>query len=308
MSLERKREDDKVEWVTTLKRAITYMEDNMLHNIKVNDVAKEVNISEFYLQKGFQIMTGYSISEYIRNRRLYLAALDLVSTSDKIIDLADKYGYETPESFTKAFNRYHGFTPSYLRRTKIPIKPFLPIKISIVIQGGENMDYSIEKMNGFKVIGYSKWFDYETSYKEIPKFWQDVFCKKVQNLLEKPAPETLEEETIINCKIGEFGVCIDEGQEGKFRYMIAGTYTEGEIPEGMDVFELPDLEWAKFKCVGPTPGALQSVNTKVFQEWLPGNAEFDIAFPANVEWYSAEGNTSDIDYESAVWVPVKRKK
>lgn len=81
-----------------------------------------------------------------------------------------------------------------------------------------------------------------------------------------------------------------------------------EVPDGMTVYEFPDMEWVKFRCVGPMPGALQSVNTKIFKEWLPGNAEFEIAMGANIEWYSAEGNTTDVDYESGIWVPVKRKQ
>lgn len=296
-----------MEWVISLKHAITYMEENMLSNIRTQDVAAEVNMSELYLQKGFQIMTGYSISEYIRNRRLYLAALEIISSKEKIIDLADKYCYETPESFTKAFTRYHGFTPTHLRKTKTPIKPFLPIKISVVIQGGDNMDFTVEKMDGFKVVGFEKCFRYETAQIEIPKFWSEIFCKKVEKLLKKSKPETLEEELIVTCHIGEYGVCIDGEEEGKFRYIIGGRYTDEEIPEGMCIYEFPDLEWAKFKSIGPTPGAIQAVNKKVFQEWLPGNNEFDIAFPANIEWYSGEGDTTSIDYESAVWVPVRRK-
>ena len=96
------------------------------------------------------------------------------------------------------------------------------------------------------------------------------------------------------------------GDQGKFRYLIAGKYTEGEVPEGMTVYEFPDMEWAKFRCTGPMPGALQSVNTKIFQEWLPNNQEYEIAMGANIEWYS-NGDMSSIDYESGIWIPVKRK-
>ena len=102
-------------------------------------------------------------------------------------------------------------------------------------------------------------------------------------------------------------MCIDDIGGGKFRYIIAGEYKGGDVPEGMTVYEFPETQWAKFKCVGPMPGALQSVNTRIFREWLPGNPDFDIAFGANIEWYS-EGDGSAADYESAIWVPVKRKK
>ena len=125
--------------------------------------------------------------------------------------------------------------------------------------------------------------------------------------MEKGKPNGKVEETICNCCVGEYGVCIDDtGKEGKFRYLIAGSYTEGEVPEGMSVYEFPGLEWAKFSCKGPMPEALQTINTKIFQEWLPGNEEYEIAMGTNIEWYS-KGDTTDVDYESAIWLPIKRK-
>lgn len=297
-----------MEWITSIKKSINYMEKHLLDEISMEDVAKHVNISSFYLQKGFQLITGVSMSEYIRKRRLYMAALDLMSGDDKIIEIAFKYGYETPESFTKAFTRFHGITPSGLKSEKTAIKTFLPIKISIVIQGGNEMDYVVEKMKGFKVIGYEREFTFDNGYDNIPKFWCEIFKEKVEPIFQKEKPETEEEEAISNCKIGEFGICIDDiGEYGKFRYMIAGIYTEGKVPDGMVVYEIPELEWAKFKCVGPNPGAIQSVNTKIFKEWLPGNDSYEIAMGLNLEWYSQKGNQTDSDYESSIWLPVKRK-
>ena len=157
------------------------------------------------------------------------------------------------------------------------------------------------------MIGFEKDFGFDNSYKEISEFWNEWSAKYCQPLMTKEKPETEIEETICNCCVGEFGVCIDDmGDQGKFRYLIAGKYTEGEVPEGMTVYEFPDMEWAKFRCTGPMPGALQSVNTKIFQEWLPNNQEYEIAMGANIEWYS-NGDMSSIDYESGIWIPVKRK-
>ena len=89
-------------------------------------------------------------------------------------------------------------------------------------------------------------------------------------------------------------------------YWIAGEYTGGDVPEGMTVCELPAMEWAKFRCKGPLPGALQAVNTRIFSEWLPGNTEYELAHEANIEWY-APGDPQDAGYESDIWVPVKLK-
>lgn len=296
-----------MEWTETIRTSIEYMEHHLLDQIIAEDVAKEVQVSSFYLQKGFKFMTGYSIAEYIRNRRLYLAALDVLSGKDKIIEIAYKYWYDTPESFTKAFTRFHGLSPMQLKKTPSSMNVFLPLKISIIIQGGNDMDYVVEKMKGFKIIGFEKVFSFDSSYEEIPKFW-DEFCEKYcgPQLMKNQSKGAIEE-TICNCCVGEFGVCIDDtGKEGTFRYLIAGTYTEGEVPEGMVTYEFPDMEWAKFTCKGPMPGALQSVNTKVFKEWLPGNHDYEITMGANIEWYS-KGDPQSVDYESGIWIPVKTK-
>lgn len=233
-----------------------------------------------------------------------MSALDVLSGNEKVIDIALKYGYDTPESFTKAFRRFHGASPLQIKNDAHLIKPFLPLNIKITIQGGSNMDYSVEKMNGFKVIGFEKMFEMETAYAEIPKFWDEINQTYTMPLWNGKKVETELEKAICDNCIGEFGVCVDDtGRDGKFRYLIAGTYKGGDVPEGLKVFEFPDLEWAKFRCVGAMPGALQSVNTKIFNEWLPGNPDYKIAFGANIEWYSS-GDPSSADYESGIWIPV----
>lgn len=296
-----------MEWTGILKSAISYMEEHLLEDIHAGDVAEKVHISPFYLQKGFRIMTGYSIGEYIRYRRLYLAALEVLSGTEKVIDLAYKYGYDTPESFTKAFSRFHGVSPAQLKQDAKNITPFLPLKIIVKVQGGTDMDVNMEKMKSFQVIGLEREFSFEDSYQKIPEFWGEFRDAYLEPLWAKGTPETEMEKVICECCIGEYGICIDDlGKEGKFRYLIAGTYQGGPVPEGMTLYEFPDMEWAKFRCTGPMPGALQSVNTKVFREWLPGNEEYEIAIGANIEWY-AKGDTSALDYESGIWIPVKKK-
>ncbi len=297
-----------MEWLSCIKGAIDYMENNLLTVEGPEEVAEHLNISTLYLQKGFQIITGYNIGEYIRNRRLYLAAVRLADGKDKIIDVALEYGYETPESFTKAFTRFHGVTPSEIRKDRTHIKTFLPLQVHIMVQGGYDMDFVVEKMAAFKVIGFSKEFLFDTSYKEIPKFWDEVTEKYGKNLLEGNAPANELEQVLYDNRIGEFGVCIDDiGKEGKFRYMIAGRYIGGDVPKGMELYEIPATLWAKFKCVGAMPAAMQTVNTQIWNEWLPGNREYEWDGKFNVEWYSNLGNMEDADYQSAIWIPVKSK-
>ena len=297
-----------MEWLTSIRTAIEYMEEHLTDNISAQDVADRVYLSPFFLQKGFSLMTGYGIGEYIRNRRLYRAALDLKETDDKVIDIALRYGYETPESFTKAFSRFHGATPSQVRGGAA-INTFLPLMIKLSIQGGNQMDYKITPMFPFKVIGFQKVFDNETSYTEIPKFWDEICEKYAYNVYAGNAPANPYEQALVDNCIGEYGVCIDDIGGGKFRYLVAGKYTGGDVPEGMVVYEFPRSDWAVFNCIGPIPDALQSVNTRIFREWLPGKPEYELCGNASVEWYDCvNGEKTDPDYHSAIWVPVKRKE
>ena len=296
-----------MEWLTSIRKAIDYMEDHLQDDISAQDVAKEVFLSPYFLQKGFSLMTGYGIGEYLRNRRMYEAALDLQKTDEKVIDIAYRYAYDTPESFTKAFTRFHGGTPSQVRSGQMPVKVFLPLKININIQGGNQMDVKITTMFPFKVIGFQKIFEGETAYEEIPKYWDEICEKYANNVYAGNAPANPCEQAIIDNCIGEYGICIDDIGEGKFRYLIAGKYTGGEVPEGMVLYEFPKSDWAIFNCIGALPEALQSVNTQIFKEWLPGNPEYELDGNANVEWYDCTGEQSDPDYHSAIWIPVRKK-
>ena len=229
-------------------------------------------------------------------------------TGERVIDIALKYGYETPESFARAFVRFHGATPTQVREGAA-IRPFLPLTILLSIQGGSQMDYKITPMFPFKVIGFQRAFDYETSYAEIPRFWDEICEKYANNVYAGNAPANPYEQALVDNCIGEYGVCIDDMDGGKFRYLIAGKYTGGPVPEGMVLYEFPRGEWAVFNCVGPNPQTLQSVNTRIFREWLPGNPDYELSGTATVEWYDCiNGEPTDPDYHSAIWVPVKRRK
>ncbi len=293
-----------MEWTECLRGAIAYMERNLLENIGPGDIAECVHVSPFYLQHGFRMVTGYTLGEYLRGRRLYLAALDALQGDVPIGELAYKYGYDTPESFTKAFTRFHGVAPTKVRGNSRAIKPFLPLTVKIEIQGGNEMDYKIEKMDDFTLIGFVRQFEHENSYGAIPKFWDEVM--EMEAPLFQHGPQNPVEKAICDHKIGEFGVCFGGFEPGRFFYMIAGIYQGGPIPVGLTTVHVPASQWAKFRCAGPLPGSLQSVNTKVFSEWLPGNNQYELSLDLNLEWYSME-DCSSPDYESGIWLPVKPK-
>ena len=143
-------------WLEAITSSIKYMEEHLTDDITAEQVAQEVNISPLYFQKGFSILCDISVSEYIRNRRLSLAGRDLRTGDCKVIDAALKYGYDSPDSFTKAFTRFHGITPVQAKLGEGELKEFLPLKLHVSMKGGFDMECKIIKKAAFTVIGSAK--------------------------------------------------------------------------------------------------------------------------------------------------------
>lgn len=285
-----------MEWTNAIQSAINFMEQHITENISAEDVANHVHISSFYFQKGFRMLCGFSVIEYIRNRRLALAGGDLATTDIKIIDIAMKYGYDSPDSFTKAFTRFHGISPTMVRKEDVMIKTFAPLKLEISLKGGYFMNYKIIDKESFTVLGVSKEFNYENCKQEIPLFWQRHY-----------------EEGNGKYVCGMFGINIDEKMgNDSFEYLIADLYdSKMEIPEGFVTRTIPAFTWAVFSCVGPMPTALQDVSTKIFSEWLPALKEYEFAAGYCVEMYDAPdkypNGTQDENYHTEIWIPIQKK-
>lgn len=300
-----------MDWMELLTKAIDYMEQHLLEDIDAQQIAGQVNVSAFYFQKGFKIMTGYTIGEYVRYRRLYLAALELLSGGEKIIDLSFKYGYESPESFSKAFSRFHGIAPVLLRQQPHMLRTFLPLSVQITVKGGAKLDYSVEDRPSFRVIGMERLFTYADSYGKIPKFWEEFkhTCASGEASSPSEGHSLFRGGHILppECRgLGRYGISVEiPGDSRWFRYLIAGDYEEEPIAEGFRILEIPACTWARFRCTGPLPGAFQAVNTRVFREWLPGNGEYTAAAGINLELYTP-GSPTDEHYRSELWIPVRK--
>lgn len=130
-----------MDWVTVIASALGYIEEHITdETLGAERVAQKASISPFYFQRGFAMLCGFTVSEYIRMRRLALAGNDLAGTDDKVIDIALKYGYDSPDSFTKAFTRFHGVTPAAALKDGALLKSFAPLKIKFSLEGGYLMD------------------------------------------------------------------------------------------------------------------------------------------------------------------------
>lgn len=283
-------------WMETIGDAVQYIEQHITEEISADEIARQVNVSPFYFQKGFAMLCGFTLGEYIRNRRLALAGNEIATGEEKVIDIALKYGYDSPDSFTKAFTRFHGVTPAKARRDSVMLKSFAPLKISFLLEGGYLMDYKIEKKEAFTVIARAKTFPYEGAKELVPRFWQEH--------IKNGGAKTV---------MGMFGINIDEEMGGNtFEYLIADLCEpEREAPNGYVKRTVPSFTWAVFPCRGPMPVALQDVNTKIYTEWLPALKDYEFAAGYCVEMYSDPSKykkgTLDEDYYSEIWIPVKQK-
>ncbi|NLD19872.1 MAG: AraC family transcriptional regulator [Clostridiales bacterium] len=283
-----------MEWMESISQSIEYIEKNITKDVSVEDVARHINVSTFYFQKGFGMLCGLTVAEYIRNRRLALAGSELAAGGKKVIDVAMKYGYDSPDSFAKAFYRFHGFTPSMVQKGDVMLKSFAPLKIKVSLEGGYLMDYKITKKDAFTVLGASKRFKYEDAKQEIPKFWQEHYANGNGKHV-----------------CGMFGINIDESMGNEeFEYLIADMYDPiTDIPEGFVTKTIPAFTWAVFPCRGPMPVALQDVNTKIFSEWLPALKDYEFAAGYCIEMYDLPDKypkgTQDENYYCEIWIPVQ---
>lgn len=275
-------------WIEGIQDAIEYIEENLTEELNIQDIADKAYVSAFHFQRIFNVLCGFTVGEYIRNRRLSLAAEELSRSDAKVIELAIKYGYDSPDSFTRAFTKFHGISPSAAKLKGAKLKSFARLKIKLILEGGTMLEYKIVEKAQFTVMGRSRRFNTDTSYEEVPKFWL----------------EHLQSEEHKNV-CGVFGICIDV--DGKnFDYLIADNYEPWkEIPAGYETRVIPAGTWAVFPCRGPLPKSLQDVNTKIWSEWLPNCKEYKLAGNYNIEMYTP----SDIyqeEYYSEIWVPVER--
>ena len=285
-----------MDWVESIHRAIRYMEDHLREELTIRDIAQQVALSPFYFQKGFAMLCGMTVGDYIRQRRLSVAGLEILTTDRKIIDIALEAGYDSPDSFTRAFARFHGVTPTALRKSGGAVRSFAPLKINITWEGGQDMDCKIMKKEAFTVLCRAKTFQYEDAAVQVPQFWAEHFRTGGGAAV-----------------CGMYGINLDESMGGsEFTYLIADNYDPAqEIPDGFTTRTIPAHTWAVFSCTGKMPQALQELNRKIFSQWLPTNTDYKIAAGINVELYSDaskfEQGTQDQDYYFEAWIPVERK-
>ena len=279
-----------MEWINVLNSSIEYIEDHLGENITISDIAGSVHISIYHFQRAFSMLTGISVGEYIRNRRLSLAGQALANESVKVLDVALEYGYESAESFSKAFERFHGISPSQARKEGTLLKSFNRMIIRISIEGGNIIKYRIEKKKSFRAVLYPEIFKMETCERDIPEKWMSYMKRESSNMV---------------CP--EMGIRIFNQKTKNFFTYGIGCHSElaGFIPEGFKIYEIPEFTWAIFSCIGPMPTSMQNMWKRIYSEWLP-QSKYRFAEEYDIEYYT-NGDIYSENYESEIWIPVLEK-
>lgn len=210
-----------MDWLDSMNKAVEYIEDNIIEKLDIEKVAKIALSSPFHFQRMYHVITGVTIAEYVRRRRLTLAAQDIIS-GEKIINVAYKYGYETPEAFTKAFRRMYGMSPSAAREPEANLKAYPKLSFHISIKGDKDMNYKIVEKESFRVVGKQTritMVDGE-NFEQVPEFWNNCMKDGSYNWICSKVG-----------KLGVLGICKDFGKD-EFNYMIGVEEIKDSIPKG----------------------------------------------------------------------------
>jgi AraC family transcriptional regulator len=295
-----------MEWSERMNSAIDYIEDNLADDIDFHEAAKRACCSTFHFQRIFFAVNGITPAEYARRRRLTLAARELISGNAKVIDIALKYGYDSPDAFTRAFRNVHGITPLAAREPGVKLVAFPRVSFHIELKGGNDMDYKIIDKPAFDVIGKSRKFTTSQgeNFVKIPQFWDEFIKNKYYESLMKLTQGKAGPVTGAD----SLGVCYfpdDRRNMEEFYYGIGVEKPGKSVPKDFDVIHIPEATWAIFESVGPMPKAIQDVTVKIFQEWFPSTG-YEHAPKPELEVY-LPGDPNSQDYRCQVWIPIIKK-
>lgn len=291
-----------MDWITGISKAIDYIEEHITEPTDYARAAKEACSSPFNFQRVFALLCGYTLGDYVRMRRLTLAGEELLSTDAKVIDVALKYGYDSPESFSRAFTRFRGVSPSAVRKGAA-IRSFSRICVKLILTGGSIMEYRIEKKQAAKIICRRREFtkpgdDYTN--REIPEFWnecgRDGSMQKLCGYIKDSAQFK-----------GLLGVCFStEMTDSGFPYGIGAEYDGESDPQDFEIVEIPAYTYAVFTVRGKMPDAFRETYRKICTEFFPQSG-YEYGNGVEIEAYPS-ADVQNPDHSCEIWIAVKPKK
>jgi AraC family transcriptional regulator len=284
-----------------MNNAIKYVEENLTNTIDAKEVARLALCSEYHFKRMFSFLAGIPLSEYIRRRRLTLAAFELKDSNVKVINIAIKYGYNSPDSFARSFQTLHGIKPSEARHNGQFLKAYPPMTFQITIQGGTEMNYRIEEKEAFSIVGIYKRVPiiFNGVNPEIAAMWQSLNMDIIHALKQLSNVEPL---GLLSASTN-----FSEGrmkEKGELDHYI-GVATTNPCPEYLTELHVPASTWAVFEAIGPFPETLQNVWGRIYSEWFPSSNYEQVAGPEML--WNADKDTTSPKFRSEIWIPVARK-
>ena len=283
-----------MEWIERLNDAVRYMEEHLTDEISYEQLGRIACCSSYHFQRMFAYMAGVPLSEYIRRRKMSLAAVDLKGGDAKVIDIAAKYGYRSPTAFNRAFQSVHGIAPSAVRNEGVSVKSFPPIAFQITVSGAAELSYRVEQKEAFRIVGLSRPLEpeIEKNFAVVPGLWQEA---AMNGTVEKLAG------MMDSAPAGILGVSVCSNEE-QWKYFLAAASTKKD--DSLEEYMVPAFTWAIFSGEGACLGAIQELERRIVTEWLPTSGyEYDSA--PDIEVY-LNPDPSDAKFE--VWIPVRQKQ
>jgi len=291
-----------MEPLQNLNQAMRYIEANLVGAIDFQKVAQLAGCSEYHFRRMFSFLAGMPLNEYIRRRRLSQAAMELQRSNSKVIDLAVKYGYDSPDSFSRAFHAVHGLMPSEARTAGAFLKAVPPMTFQLSIQGGNEMDYRIIEKPAFYITGLKKQVAlvYQGVNPEIAAMWQSLTMEDIHALKQLSNIEPL---GLLSASVN----FAESRAEGTSLDHFIGVATHTPPPDAKwQVLAVPASVWAVFTVRGTFPDALQNVWGRIYAEWFPMSA-YELAPGPEILWNEGK-DTSKPDFHSEIWIPVVAAK
>lgn len=282
-----------MEWLEKLNEALQYIEGNLDGEIKYEKAANIACCTTYHFQRMFSYIAGTPLSEYIRNRRLTKAALDL-QNGEKVIDVSIRYGYESPTAFNRAFQKIHNVSPSVAQKEGTFLKAYPPISFKITIKGVEEMEYRIVKKEEMRIVGAKALLEknVEENFNTVPMLWQEVAQSgKIMEIASLMGPDSK----------GVLGVSACMDYLDKWEYYIA-VETDKEAPKGLEEYTIPACTWAVFPGEGQMPTAIQDIEKRAITEWLPTSG-YEYADAPDIELYL---NQDPMNSKFEVWIPIRK--
>ncbi len=285
-----------MDWLKRMNLAIDYIEDNIMEDIDYREVARVACCPNYHFQRMFVFITEIPLSEYIRRRRLTLAAFELQQSNISIMDIAQKYGYDSHAAFTRAFKEIHGIPPIDARKSGANLKAYPPMSFHISIMGGTEMNYRIENLHAFSAVGVRHGVSMENAFSLIPRIWQEMGQSEIGNKLFKLIDENSNKQLS-----GIIGI-LSEGDWGKkddLIYYTAAPY-EKEAPVDMEKVSFPESQWVVFEV--PTLGDMPKSWRSLYDQWVPTSGYALADLPA-IECYYPPGHNP----QNELWIPISKK-